>query len=609
LSVKANSDCDEEFSNTVVKTTNISQELPGIVNTMLPANGIQTAGLPLQLSWVPVSRASSYDVYIWDSTATEPTVAYASNITGVNFTIPQNALAYNNAYKWRVVAKSPCGSTPGSVQSFRLIPLPDVEVMSVNHPAASSSGQTISVSWEVKNNGPGNTITNQNWTDAVLLSYFPDPNFNSITTNANSWQYSELNKSLLLIGTKQNPVALLSGESYTNSIDFKIPLSYQHPVYVHVISDYGKKANTRMLQTEFSNDTLSAPGTMNITLTPTPDLRVEAVNMPSVAFSGSTLSITYQVKNYGALTPAGSTWVDSVFISRNPLFKREDCIPLNLPGIMGRYSDNPSAARAVVSDTLDQNDTYTRTFDALVPNFTMGNWYVYVKTNANNKLYEGIFDSNNEGSSAFEILLSPTPKLEVQNLMLASTEVSTTQTVGINWEIINNGFNDLKEKNRGYYVTVNGTCTLPCEGVSTNTSCGAGGILHCVATGFNISDSIGFGSSFWHDKIFLSTNPNLANPKDGIPVGTIIHGGEITYETDLPFGRLPECGFIRDDINTSAALNPGALFPVSSALIIPKNLPAGNYYVYVLTNAENTVFEYPAMPSYARSAMPITVVQ
>src|SRR5690606_23376178 len=155
-----------------------------------------------------------------------------------------------------------------------------------------------------------------------------------------------------------------------------------------------------------------APDPINVILSPTPDLRVDSVFSPTTTFSGSTINVTYKVKNHGVLTPVGSKWVDSIFISQSPLFERSQCIPLKLPKANGSYYPNAVNANQFINTQLQPDSSYTRNVEVVIPNFIFGTWFIYVKTNAavsgESILYEGALVNNNVNRSQVEILLSPT---------------------------------------------------------------------------------------------------------------------------------------------------------------------------------------------------------
>ncbi|MDA3616640.1 CARDB domain-containing protein [Polluticaenibacter yanchengensis] len=600
LSVKANSSCDADYSNEVSKNITMTTDLPAAVSNMLPVDGVQNAGLPLTLSWIPVARAVSYDVYIWDSASAQPATAFAKEVKGISLVVPQNAFAYNNAYAWRVVAKNPCASTPGVIQHFRLIPLPDLQVSNIEVPATANSGQNISLSWRINNIGPGSTLNNQHWKDAIFLSTDPQPVFSTVMTNPARWPVILSPKTPLLIGTKSNISSLASGESYTNTINFTIPVNYNGPFYAHVITDYGTVSGSSPIQLSRTNDTARAVNNMQVTLSPAPDLRVDQVFTPATVFSGSNVNITYQVKNYGALTPAMSNWSDSVFISQNPLFNREDCMPVKWAKSFGSYYPNAVNAGLTVNDTLETNASYTKSMNITIPNFIMGQWYIYVKTNANAKLYEGIATENNVGSGFVQVFLTPTPKLAIQNISLPVTNAGTTQTVGVNWEIKNQGFNDNIEKNKGHYVTLLGGCSLPCYTPIPNAI--------CEIPSFNIRDSIGFGSSYWKDRIYLSKSSTGLDISNAILVKEVVHGEQysgVLVEENL----YATCGPVNKPVNVNTVLSPNAVFPKSASFVLPADLTEGSYYVYIYTNPDRDVFEYPGTAEIKRSDVPIAVTR
>ncbi|MBK6635991.1 MAG: hypothetical protein IPG38_18420 [Chitinophagaceae bacterium] len=78
----------------------------------------------------------------------------------------------------------------------------------------------------MSNPGPGNTTTNQSWTDGVFLTFDTIPNF-SITpqTDPAAWGQLDYPSRPLLIGTRPNVSALNSGQQYSNSINFTLPVS------------------------------------------------------------------------------------------------------------------------------------------------------------------------------------------------------------------------------------------------------------------------------------------------------------------------------------------------------------------------------------------------
>lgn len=591
LKVKANSSCNATYSFEPQKNITINNVAPTPVINMFPVNNAQNQSLPLNLSWVPGDYTETYDLYVWDSAQAQPGVPYKTNITGISYTIPQNAFVYNTAYKWRLVSKNPCNQVNGPIQTFRLVPLPDLDVTSVVAPTSAISGQTITINWTIKNNGPGNTPANAAWQDAVYLTFDTLPNFSiapEITPYV--WALTNFPVRALLLGTRNNVTALQSGQQYSNSINFTIPLSYSLPLYAYVITNIG---NYGIVEVTKINDTARSQNPINITLAPTPDLRVDSMFTPSSTFSGSAVNISYKVKNYGSLTPAGASWQDVAYLSQSLLFDSASAIKLNAPKANGSYYPNTAYAGVTVNTQLQQDSFYYRNFQAVIPNNIFGTWFLHVKTNNNGSLYEGPSFINNTNNNAIQVYLTPTPKLTINSITLPVTQASITQPIGINWNIYNDGFRDNIEKNRGHYITM-GICQVPCPPGSPSGSI-------CTAPSV-IRDSVVFGSSYWLDRVYLSPDSTGLNLSNAILVKDTTHGVQNSGLYADPNPSYVSCpAIVSGNVNVNNIINPGSNFPKAASFRIPSNLLAGTYYIYVWTNATKTVFEYPGTPEIKRT--------
>ncbi|TAD84660.1 MAG: hypothetical protein EAY75_12680 [Bacteroidetes bacterium] len=584
LIVAGTGPCGAPTPNDSLVVTVANPVTPGVVGNMLPANGIREQSLPLSLSWLPGTNALTYDVYVWDSTVTQPATPLATNLTGLLYTLEANALAYNRTYNWRVVSKNACLQTSGPIQRFRLRKVPDLFVTNVQTPTAANSGQTITINWTVRNLGPGNTTTSQQWNDAVFLSFDTLPNF-SITpnTSAAAWNQLEFPVRPLLVGTKPNVAALDSGQQYNNSINFTLPLNYGQPLYAYVITNYAPGVNAP-LQTTVANDTARAANATVATVSPTPDLRVDTVFVPTTTFSGSAINLSYRVKNYGVLTPAGAIWTDKIYVSPSPIFNLSNAVPAKQPKPYGNYYPSAFDAVVPVGQQLQADSSYTRALQIVVPNFIQGSYFVHVFTNANAQLYEGSLSQNNINHSVIQVFLTPTPQLTLGSILLPQTTASITQPIGINWIVRNIGFNDNIEKNRGHYFVPSGFCSV-------------------IVGDRRYLDSLGFGGSAWVDKVYLSTNPNETSLNNAVELGTFQQGSPRSIASSID-GLMPEvCSSFSPpaNVNTTNVLRPGSNHAGNLTVLLPHTLPQGTYYVYVHANANKTVFEFPDTPSIRRS--------
>jgi hypothetical protein len=589
LTVKANSSCDATYSTIETLTVNPNNSLPTVVSNMLPANNAVDQQLPLDLSWIPGQYSNSYDIFIWRSDTLQPTTPFATNITTVNYTIPQGSLAYNKAYKWRVISKNPCNQIAGPIQLFTTIPLPDLQVLNLQAPLTAFTGQNITINWTVKNNGPSKTTTNQGWYDAVYLSYDSINPF-STTINASAAGWNVLNGTLL-IGSKTNLTALDSGQQYTNTLNYTMPLNTTQQVYVYVITNYFNP----ILEVTKANDTIRSTQPIAITLSPTPDLRVDTVFASNTTFSGSTVNVTYKVKNYGANTPANSFWRDKFYISNSQLFNINNATELKAPKANDSYYYNPPNAEVDNGGILQKDSSVIKNTNVVIPNFIQGTYFIHVITNAlansGNQLYEGSAASNNSNYKQLQILMTPTPKLEIAGLNLSGSSFSSSQPINVNYGLINNGFFDNIERNKGHHILNRGICTIECHTVGVN-----GSYYTACTYGSAYADSISWGSSEWVDNVYISPDSTGLNSGNAILLSTVPHIDFTRNGGAVDLVNLNDCYSVAPftSFNIYNVIKPSKIFPSSTAVPIPSNLAAGNYYIYVWANANKGVFEFPA---------------
>jgi endonuclease/exonuclease/phosphatase family metal-dependent hydrolase len=95
-------------------TTAAASELPSAPSGPSPATGASPVASGTPLSWVVSSNATSYEVSF--GTTNPPPVVSADQVAAAYQ--PATAVAYSTTYFWKVVAKSPAGTTSGPVWSF-----------------------------------------------------------------------------------------------------------------------------------------------------------------------------------------------------------------------------------------------------------------------------------------------------------------------------------------------------------------------------------------------------------------------------------------------------------------------------------------------------------
>lgn len=610
LSVQAFSPCDTVLTNALNLSVLVDNTPPSAPVSLLPANNTVFNSLPALLSWGPVNHASYYNVFIWDTDSIKPAT---STLGHINSLVAQAGnLVSGKSYNWQVVAGTGCGQAASAIQQFSVARLPDLAVSNVSLPPNAYSGKPITISWTVTNKGPGNSLPDQSWADYVYLS---------TTNSTNIFQFGPtvLFNDILIrpvyVGAARNPAALDNGQSYTDSISVTLPNSYAGPLYAYVVT---AQAMTTGSELNLTNDSASSATPATVTASPAPDLRVDTVLLPNSSFSGSTINVGYTVQNYGL--QATGNWKDSFYISRSPFFDNT-AIPLARPNTLGIYFLDTLAY--ATGCCVGQYQIYTNNATVMLPPFVSGLWYIYVKTNANQALDEGINSSNNAKGSLINIYITPTPQLVANSFSVSpSTVLATTQTITGNWTDHNNGYYDQAVKNLGVHFSYDFITTITSQ-VADATA--AVNFVNANCANWPFDSTIHarfFGRSKWKDRLYLQTSPDTSL-LNSILLGEFTQGENCIIDREpanavsLPQNADPNAPFIAS-ITFDANLQQSIAVPYLAHgtdlgasinnLPLPDTLAEGSYWFFLVPDADTGVYEYP----YNRTASvvgPVTILR
>jgi PKD repeat protein len=168
-----------------------------------PASGSEQASTNIHFSWTGVANAV-YDLYIWEKGNNAPESPSFSSITSTSFS-NSSFCRYGKEYNWKVTARGTCNSTTSTTSSFSVRTLPDLEVVSIQHPTEMYPGDEVTVLVTIKNKG-GKTPPNSYWRDDLALS-----------RNANL-------EGILSLTSVAAYRTLLPDSSYSVSMKFILPL-------------------------------------------------------------------------------------------------------------------------------------------------------------------------------------------------------------------------------------------------------------------------------------------------------------------------------------------------------------------------------------------------
>ena len=299
-------------------------------------------------------------------------------------------------------------NTQAKAINLQVPPLPDLIVTNVQAPEEGFPGQPMLVNWSVKNQGTGNTPTNESvWFDGIYLA--KDQNFTSARR----------------IGSRKHEGGLAKDGSYTvNGFSVDIPKDISGDWFVFVVAD---DQNSVYEFTSENNNSNHDPRAIHILATP-PDLIVSSIDVPKTGLAGRQISVNWNVQNQGA-SEAGPSWFDSVYFSTDATLDPKTDTPLATV-----YHGSP----------LSPGASYPTPASATVtlPSCISGTYYLFVLTDSRNQLFElnqdGTAESNNfSPAQAIQVASTP-PDLQVTSV---SNEKAgeAGKSVPMSWTVVNSG--------------------------------------------------------------------------------------------------------------------------------------------------------------------------
>ena len=269
-------------------------------------------------------------------------------------------------------------------------------------PTSAGAGTYVSVSWSVMNSGtdPANGpwedyiyISSKNTLDssAELLDDSSSPPVSSLPLAANA-SYNQTDGGLFL------PSNLTPG-----------------PYFLFVVAN----GNSGQSVTN-TTDNVSAAIPLTITPPPEADLQVISVMVPAAAIDGSSISVSWTVKNTGNAAASGS-WEDAVYVSANSTLD-------DTAQFLGYFIENQTLA----AGTGQYTDTETVPLTNLTSTIT-GPAYILVQADDQESLTESNYNNNAGPSNSIQL---SAPSLTVTAPQAPATGVIGS-TIPISWTVTN----------------------------------------------------------------------------------------------------------------------------------------------------------------------------
>ena len=257
-----------------------------------PATGIWTDRLWLSRD----ETLSADDISLSFVDGTGPLDASASADRSVGITLPLSAALTSGTYYAIAVVDAGAAVqerlennnvTVSAPITINRPTLPNLQALSISAPPSGSPGQTVSISWQVRNTSTVATTAPSNWLERIVAS-------TDGTTDG----------PLLALFTNTTAIPPLT--TITRNATITIP-NLGTGYVLKLCVDAG---NELLESVETDNCNVSGPAVVN-----RPDLTVNDLAVPATAVADSTISITYTTANVGAAATTGAFLENVHFVS------------------------------------------------------------------------------------------------------------------------------------------------------------------------------------------------------------------------------------------------------------------------------------------------------
>jgi hypothetical protein len=303
-----------------------------------------------------------------------------------------------------------------------LTPPPDLAVSQVTAPATALASHPLSVSCAVTNRGTDTFLT-YFWEDRLYLT--------TNTAAVAAVRSGTLASAAIFSGEPQYTLlhfgGLDAGQAYTDTFTVTLPAALSGPYYAIVETDFGGEV-FELLKT---NNLRASSAPILIESRP-PDLVVSSLTAPSSAQAGSSLLVSWTVRNQGPGDTAVTRWTDRLVLST-------DATPGN--------GDDVTLLTREHNGLLDAGASYTESNEVVTVPFSVapGSYRLFLLTDSGNTVYEAANEGNNASTPRTVAITRTTADLRVtavevrERTGMSALQVLSEDTLLVSWRVENTG--------------------------------------------------------------------------------------------------------------------------------------------------------------------------
>ncbi|WP_392478115.1 CARDB domain-containing protein [Nostoc sp. C110] len=417
---------------------------------------------------------------------------------------------------------------------------PDLIVQNTSNPSSAAAGSSIQLNYQIKNQG----------------------NASAVASNTKFYLSQDLNignEDLYLGYDYVSGIAAgsYSSESTTLSLGSNITAGNYYLAYI-------ADADGNVAESNETNNGIA--GVITITPTQKSDLIVQNTSAPSTASVGSTIQLSYQVKNQGVGGAVATT--TKFYISKDTAFSNDDVL-------LGSDGVNTIAAGATSSETA-----------SLIINnaIATGNYYLLYQADGAGNAVESN-ETNNFASKAIAITQAD---LIIQNAVAPST-TAVGSTIQLSYQVKNQGVGGAVATTTKFYISKdnafsNDDVLLGSDAVNAV----AAGATSSETASLIINNAIAAGNYYLLYKADANGNVGESNETNNIVSKAIAING-------------PKPDLIIQNISAPSLVDPGSLITVNYQLANQGTASASSSTTKFYLSKDTTLSGDDTYLSYSRS--------
>ena len=323
------------------------------------------------------------------------------------------------------------------------VPTP-ITAVGLRHSNAWYSGKKIAVTVTIANKGDEDTKSNFN--TVLYMSSSPDRDAAPLTA----------------IASKTCEKNIEPGQSRKVTFAFYLPYECHGETYFHAYADI----NDDVYELANTQNNWGCSDKYNVLLCPGADFVPSNLKAPNKLSNSAKFNVSYKVRNKGAGVPYISTWKDNIYISKKDTGLDDTAILLQSTWQLGTFKGPlmQAAPGVVIIEPEEfhfEGDSYENNVSVTAPDLPTGTYYLYVKVDANEDVYEHNGEDNNVLRYGPITYSFTQPDLSVELVSISDETLQTGAQAAVTWKLRNTGNADIENVpiTDMFYATVNQTAT------------------------------------------------------------------------------------------------------------------------------------------------------